>query len=352
MSWIKRNLYFLIGGVIALVLLGGAGWYLYSKWDLNNTNFASLNQAYTDLKGLNDKNPNPGGENIKIAKEQRKDLLDYMNRARKYFQKIPQIPDLPKKTDRDFAFALSRTIDQLRRDSTNASVNLQDNYNFSFQAEKLKISFAPGSLEPLSTQLGEVKAICDVLFQARINALDSLRRERVSTDDTSGPATDYVGENSTTNALSVLTPYELTFRCFSPELATVLAGFASSPYGFIVKTINVEVAGTVPESTWTPQPQPTPAYVPPPQPVQPVMTPEQAEIARYGGPDPSRFRRPYGEGTKLPTYPQPQYVAPVAAPAAARGGGGLPVVVDEKQLKVTMQLVTVKLLGTNLVAAR
>src|ERR1051326_7811558 len=378
MSWIKRNLYFLIGGVIALVLLGGAGWYLYSKWDLNNTNFASLNQAYTDLKGLNDNNPNPGGENIKIAKEQRKDLLDYMNRARKYFQKIPQIPDLPKKTDRDFAFALSRTIDQLRRDLTNASVNLQDNYNFSFQAEKLKISFAPGSLEPLSTQLGEVKAICDVLFQARINALDSLRRERVSTDDTSGPATDYVGENSTTNALSVLTPYELTFRCFSPELATVLAGFASSPYGFIVKTINVEVAGTssesawtpqppptpapvragfgispygfivktinvevagtVPESTWTPQPQPTPAYVPPPQPVQPVMTPEQAEIARYGGPDPSRFRRPYGEGTKLPTYPQPQYVAPVAAPAAARGGGGLPVVVDEKQLKVTMQL--------------
>jgi len=347
MSWVKRNLYFLIGGVIALVLLGAAGWYLYSKWDLNNTNLANLNQAYADLKTLNDKNPNPGGENIKIAKEQRKELIDYMGRARKYFQRIPPIPDLPKKTDRDFVLALSRTIDQLRRDSTNASVTLQDNYNFSFQAERLKIALAAGSLEPLSTQLGEVKAICDVLFQARINALDGLRRERVSGDDTSGPATDYVGENSTTNAQAILSPYELTFRCFSPELAFVLAGFASSPYGLIVKTINVEVSGTVPsDTTSTPAPQPaTPVYVAS-QPVQP--SPEQAEIARYGM-DP-RYSRRYGEGTpKFPT-PQPQYVAPAAT--APRGGGGLPIVLDEKQLKVTLQLVVVKLVNSNLVAAK
>ena len=40
MSWVKRNLYFLIGGIIALVMLGGAGWYLYSKWDLNNVALA------------------------------------------------------------------------------------------------------------------------------------------------------------------------------------------------------------------------------------------------------------------------------------------------------------------------
>jgi hypothetical protein len=346
MSWVKRNLYFLIGGIIALVLLGGAGWYLYSKWDLNNTNLANLNQAYADLKALNDKNPNPGGDNIKIAKDQRKELLDYMGRAQKYFQRIPPIPDLPKKTDRDFAAALNRTIDQLRRDSTNASVNLQDNYNFSFQAEKLKIAFAGGSIEPLSRQLGEVKAICDVLFQARINALDGLRRERVSGDDAAGPATDYLSENSATNGQAILSPYELTFRCFSPELAAVLAGFASSPNGLIVKTINVEVAGTVAtEMTSTPQPTaPTPVYVPPP----PTPSAEAMERARYG----MDMRGPgsrYGEGgPKFPTYQQPQY----AAPAAPKGGGGLPVVVDEKQLKVTLQLVAVKLINTNLVAAK
>jgi hypothetical protein len=357
MSWVKRNLYFLIGGIIALVLLGGAGWYLYSKWDLNNTNLGNLNQAYADLKALNDKSPNPGGENIKIAKEQRKELLDYIGRTQKYFQRIPPIPDLPKTTDGDFARALNRTIDQLRRDSTNASVNLsQDNYNFSFQAEKLKINFDQRGLEPLSKQLGEVKAICDILFQARINALDGLRRERASGDDSSGPATDYLGENATTNTLAILTPYELTFRCFSPELAAVLSGFASSPYGLIVKTINVEVAGTLPtEMAATPTPIPvaaTPVYTPPP--VQPTMSAEAIERARYG--DMGRYGsggNRYGEGGgKFPGYPaqpQPQYVQP--AVAAAKRDTGLPVVVDEKQLKVTMQLVAVKMINTNLVAA-
>jgi hypothetical protein len=351
MSWVTRNLYFLIGGVVALVLLGAAGWYLYSKLDLNNTNGANLKQAYADLKALNDKNPNPGGENIKIAKEQRKELLDYMNRAAKYFQRIPPIPDLPKKTDRDFASALNRTIDQLRRDSTNASVNLQENYNFSFQAEKLKINFDPRGLEPLSAQLGEVKAICDVLFQARINALDALRRERVSADDTSGPATDYLGENSTTNGLAIMTPYEMTFRCFSPELAAVLAGFASSPNGLIVKTINVELAGTLPtEMASTPTPvTPTRVYTPPP----PTLSGAELEMRRYGMDPRSGMGNRYGEGSqKFQSFPQPQpqYVAPVAA--APKGGGGLPVVVDEKQLKVTLQLVAVKLISTNLVAAK
>jgi hypothetical protein len=351
MSWVKRNLYFLIGGIIALVLLGGAGWYLYSKWDLNNTNRANLNQAYSDLKALYDKNPNPGGENIKTAKEQRKELQDYMGRTQKYFQRIPPIPDLPKKTDRDFASALNRTIDQLRRDSTNASVTLQDNYNFSFQAEKLKINFDQRGLEPLSAQLGEVKAICDILFQARINALDGLRRERVSGDDASGPATDYVGENATSNALAVLTPYEITFRCFSPELASVVAGFASSPYGLIVKTINVEVAGTLPtEMAAAPPPPPTPTYVPQPQ---PTMSAEAMERARYGMDLRYGQGNRYGEGTsKFPGFtpqPQPQYVGPAAAP---KKEGGLPVVVDEKQLKVTLQLVAVKMINTNLVAAK
>lgn len=343
----------MIGGIIALVLLGAAGWYLYSKWDLNNTNLANLNQSYADLKALNDKNPNPGGDNIKIAKEQRKELLDYAARTRKYFQKIPQIPDLPKKTDRDFASALSRTIDQLRRDSTNASVNLQENYNFSFTAEKLKINFDTRGLEPLSTQLGEIKAICDVLFQARVNALDGLRRERVSADDQSGPATDYLGENSTSNALALLTPYEVTFRCFSPELASVLSGFASSPNGWIVKTINVEVAGTLPNEVTAAVAAPViPTYVPTPQP-NPADT-AAAEARRYGmnlggGPG-GRYG---GEGRYGSQYPKPYVAPPVAAPppTATAPKGGLPVVLDEKQLKVTLQLVAVKLLNTNLVAA-
>src|SRR5262249_19518536 len=115
-------------------------------------------------------------------------------------------------------------------------------YSFSFQAEKNKVGFNSSGLAPLSVQLGEVKAICGILFQAKINSLENLRRERVSPDDTGGPQTDYLNEKSVTNELALLTPNELTFKCFSSELAAVLSGFASSPNGIIVKTINVKSA--------------------------------------------------------------------------------------------------------------
>ncbi len=52
-----------------------------------------------------------------------------------------------------------------------------------------------------------------------------------------------INDVSVTNNLAVLTPYVVTFRGFSAELASVLAGFAASPHGFIVKGINVQPAG-------------------------------------------------------------------------------------------------------------
>ena len=120
----------------------------------------------------------------------------------------------------------------MQRDATKASVALPpkdsdgQTYSFSFAAQRESLAYAPGSLEPLSVQLAEVKAICAVLFQAKVNSLDNIRRERVSEDDLKGPQTDYLPEKSVTNELAVLSPYEVTFRCFSSELAAVLAGFA------------------------------------------------------------------------------------------------------------------------------
>src|ERR1051325_7186566 len=217
MSWIKRNLYFLIGGAVALALMGLAGWYLYSKWDLNNAILKDLDEQYGKLANL-------------------------IGKTGPYFQRLAAVPDVAKVSDKDFSSALSRSIAQLQHEATNASVSLQPDYSFSFAAEKNKVTFAAAGLGPLSVQLGEVKAICDILFAAKINWLDGLRRERVSADDAAGLQTDYLEQKSITNDLAVLAPYALEFRCFSSELASVLSAFAASPYGFIVKTINVELA--------------------------------------------------------------------------------------------------------------
>src|SRR6516164_6573087 len=158
MSWLKRNLFFVIGSLVALILMGLAGFFLYSKWSLNNEVLASLNGDYEELKRLNSQNPHPGAgsvNNINLAKEQRAQLQGFITNTLQYFQPIPRIPDLPKITDRDFSAALSQTIEQLRNDATNASVTLPpDNYSFSFTSQKSKISFAAGSLNRVSIQLG------------------------------------------------------------------------------------------------------------------------------------------------------------------------------------------------------
>src|SRR5260221_8006401 len=112
MSWLKRNLYFVIGSVVALALMGLAGWFLYSKWTLNNDNLVKLNADYEELKSLNSKIPHPGAgqvNNIKLAQEQRDQVREFIKKTRVHFEPISHIPDMPKVTDHDFSVALSRT---------------------------------------------------------------------------------------------------------------------------------------------------------------------------------------------------------------------------------------------------
>jgi hypothetical protein len=337
MDWVKRNLYFLVGGVVAIALLGLAGYYLYSKWTLNTENEQRLSLAYADLKRISLLNPNPGNDkvnNTQIAREQEARLTAIIEKQREHFAPIPPVPAPVNNvvTKEEFASALRRTIDELDRAAAAASVTLPSKYSYSFEAQRSITTFAPG-LERLAEQLGEVKTICNILFNAKINALDNLRRARVSDDDQKGPQSDYLDPTiaPVTNELAVLTPYEVTFRCFSGELATVLAGFANAPYGFIVTTINVE-SGAMPAGPGVDQAAPYPAgaygatpysanpYAATPYPANPYGANPAGETVRYGG-----------------YYPAP------AAPVTVTKGG-LPVILDEKQLRVNMIVNLVRLL--------
>lgn len=352
MAWIKRNLIFVIGATVALVLLGVAGWYTFSGWQHNAEEREKLNKAYEDLKRLNNLNPHPGRgavDNIKEARTQTQQVRTTFVSAVGRFAPIAPIPawhgPTNPPTSQEFASALRQTVDQLQREATNSSVVLPLKYKFSFEVQSSRYVFAEGSLAPLSVQLGEVKAICDILNQAKINSLESLRRSRVSTDDQAGTATDYLDTHSETNELAILTPYEVTFKSFSPELAAVMAGFANSPNGIVVKAVNVEPAAIlVPDPT-----QVTPAAVQPVYMPQPLPTPGLADRERARD---SAFAERYGlrgmrggkdgPGSVFPT-PAPVPVQPVMV-AQAPKSSALKTVLDERQLKVTLMLQIVKML--------
>ena len=318
MGWIKRNLFFVIGGAVALVLLGAGGFYTYRAWSRNAQATKKLNEMYGTLQSLQMQHPAPGNakiNNTAIAEQQQKEVEKWIKLARGYFANVPTIPP-GKVTSEGFASALRRTINVLDREAKNASVTLPPKYDFSFTAQRPLVKFAPGSLNPLATQLGDIKAIAEVIFSAKVNALDAIQRVRVSTDDMNGPQGDYINQQPVTNDLAVITPYVVTFRGFTPELAHVISAFATSSNAFLIKAINVMPASAA-QANSTPD-QATPGYP-----------------GRYPG------MPGYPEGVGVPLGRNPA-VQPGVRSTVSRDG--LQTVLKEQLLQVTMEVDIVKLL--------
>jgi hypothetical protein len=304
MGWIKRNLFFVVGGVVALGLLGAGGFYIYQGWDRNSVAADKLNEIYGTLKSLQQQKPSPGNskiDNTRIAKEQQRQLRLWVDAAGKYFQPIPPIP-ADNVTSETYKNALDRTVAALQHEADSAGVILPPKYDYSFSAQLPLMKFAPGSLEPLAVQLGEVKAIAEAVFATRVNALDSIQRARVSDDDAAGPAGDYIDDHAVTNSFAVMTPYVVTFRCFTPELARVISTLATSQNTFLVNAVNVQPAGAA-----------------------------SAAPANAAGAMPGRFY-PGGNMSPLATPAQP-----------AAGKGGLQTVLKEQLLRVSLEMEIVKL---------
>lgn len=316
MGWIKRNLFIVIGGAVALVLLGAGGFYIFQSWTRDSAASVKLEEIYKTLKDLKSRSPAPGNDkvnNTETAKQQEKVVQEWIASSQKYFQPVPAIPPATNVTSEAFASALRRTVDLLQREAENAGVTLPPKYDFSFSAQRPLVQFAAGSLEPLATQLGEVKAISECIFSARVNAIDTIQRTRVSQDDISGSQSDYTDRQSTTNELAVLTPYVITFRCFTPELARVISAFAASSNAMVISKINIQPAGMATTAL--------PGGMPPGMPGMPGRLYGEAEMPAPGG-----------------------YPPPAAAGQPVPGKGGLQTVLKEQLLRVTMEVELIKLL--------
>src|SRR5471032_568325 len=108
MTWIKRNKFFFIAVILALGMMGAAGFYDYQSWNRNETAFTSLDEIYKSLRDLSNKKPSPGNgkvDNVKTAKEQEAQLREWIRQAKKYFQPIGRIPDASAGALRSEAFS-------------------------------------------------------------------------------------------------------------------------------------------------------------------------------------------------------------------------------------------------------
>jgi hypothetical protein len=99
------------------------------------------------------------------------------------------------------------------------------------------VKFASECLDPLMQEMEEVNMVLHLLYASKINYLEELQRIPACQDDNDG--SDILFTSSISNQWGLVTPYKVSFRGFSTEVASVLMNFANSSNCFVVKYLNV-----------------------------------------------------------------------------------------------------------------
>src|SRR6266436_8439554 len=162
MNWLKRNLFLVAGGVVALALLGFAVFFLLTRKTMVDEVTAELNTRTEEWKQLVASDPYPNQENIERAKAEQKKLAGFLDQTRKFFVPVASFPtNLDGAT---FKNLLETTIAELVHDADKSGVSLpsSNRYDFTFKPQRSSLDFAPATLVPLAMQVSEIKAICDV----------------------------------------------------------------------------------------------------------------------------------------------------------------------------------------------
>jgi hypothetical protein len=337
MAWIKRNLIFVITVLVGLGVSGYCGYLLYSAMQESEAAKAQYESAQSALSALQHKKPFPSNANIEMARadaEQGQVLLAG-------FQKnFARFPTPPKMDDRSFNDYLHKVILQFGTEATNAGVALPANYQFTFSRQMDELDYPPGSIDLWMQQLQEMQVLLHILFDAKINYLELIKRPSIGPNDVAGDEV-LVGP-SKANSWGEVSSYMVSFRAFSKEIADVLAGIASSSNCFVLTAIYVSPSrATLPqvaEEAETSAAAPSVANRPQPQ--------TQYQRPVYPGAMPGR--RGYGPPGRPPTaspyQPRIAQSAPApAAPAAPAAPTAPETILGEKPLFVTIYIDLIKL---------
>ena len=263
MAWIKRNLFFVLSIVAGLILTGYCGYLFASDLHKNKAVNTEFQQTLRQWNLLQVKPLFPSDANIARAKEDRNQLEAFKDKLRGSFAAFPAPP---KEDEHGFSTYLEATIVGLTAEAEEDAVVLPDDMMFGFTDQRQKLKYPPENIQPWMQQLAEIKALCDILFNAKINSLTTFRRVPVSTNDLFVTPGDTFPAKIVTNMMETITPYKIEFRGFTRELAAVIEGLAHSSNCYNIKDIEVMPAGPRVGETGDVVPEPAiPPPAPPPQ---------------------------------------------------------------------------------------
>lgn len=255
MSWIKRNKYWIGGGLLAVALFGSAGWFLYVKIDEDGKISEELTAQTTLLQELSTKKPHPGTatvDNIGEATREQKDTAEILRQMKQLFPQPPVSTNVAKNEDeasRAFREALDAANDRIQRKALMSGTELPRDFYFTFEPQKGLLSFTTNSIGPLSEQLKQIVDLCDVVLSAKPASILSLKRVPVATEDVGTQS--FLIDRPVTNQFGILSPYEITFLGLSETLASVLEGFLHGNNNFVVRNVRVPPQTSTPFASST-----------------------------------------------------------------------------------------------------
>jgi hypothetical protein len=339
MPWIKKNLSVVIFAVIALGLLGGAGYFLWDNMQQSEAAATKLQEQTDQLNQLAERKPHPGTDKLDNIGSAQKDAARVTNFLYELKSKHFGMLDVSNRLDpSEFKSRLENTIGALERGATNFSIGLPPQFNFGFSEQRKKVEFNAKSLPLLMSQLEDIDKIAKVLFSARINQVLGFRRSQTPDDPATGGDEYLMNYKLKTNSTvhSISSTYEASFVGFSADLAAVLEGLLKTDGCFIIKTVSSEPFSTSDEQSGEGESSSSiPASV----------------LSRYGGMDPrmaARYGLMGGRGGGMSRYGRPgmggggptPMMAPIQQPAPSKNPGTH---IEEVKVKFKLLIEVVKL---------
>ncbi len=237
MEWVKKNPVIVAGSSVAVVLLGLAVWFLLSEVAASSEADEALGALKAGRDSLWQGKPFPSKDNIDAMSKDQERVSKFTASLQTV---IPQMPPAYNLDDRRLKILVEQSITELALAATNSKTAIPPDYSFSFTAMRKKLTYKTNTHETIALQLSDVKMLLGLLFDSKINGLETIRRSRLTQDDDQGD--DYLFLFPKTNQFSIIAPYELRFRCFGTELETVVQNLVNASNCIVIKNINISQA--------------------------------------------------------------------------------------------------------------